>query len=397
MRFCSEPHKETRVAEARLRDRGFGDVISSPFFQRLAGVSFLATLDFVYRIQRPSSRYDHTIGVASLALDLADLLKLNDEDSEVLILANLLHDLGHAPFSHNSEPFLVEKKNMYHKGLLSSYLRYNSDLFPGEFAYQDLLAGRSEEVKLRIRDLIVAKSRRDLSLFDLFYSPLNCDKLDGNARTAELLHQDHTAPSEMLHCFVMKDSAAYLLRDTVVLASRFWEQEKDLYWRHIYTKEVFAAEAMITKALEFVFDSPEKINRFVLSTDAEAFDLLLEHPSAAILATRIRDGRYLHALSQTHPALYEDLQSVRSEIRFDKARRLAVESDIAKRIGSDPRLTITHFSLRKYFDGQPSKLLQLSLFDPDPSIIELAELKKALATSKVSGDFFEVFHANPAE
>lgn len=397
MNFCKEPNQLTRQQEARLRDRGFGDLIDSRFFQRLAGVSFLATLDLVYDVENPTSRYDHSIGVASFALDIADRLALSPQDTEVLVLANLLHDIGHAPFSHNSEPFLVEKKNMYHKGLLSTYLRYNSNFLPDEFAYEDLLGSRSEEVRARIRDLIVTKSSDDHAIFDLFYSPLNCDKLDGNPRTARHLRLGGLAGEELLGSFARRGNGIYLVRDRACLATAFWNFEKDLYWRHIYVKNVFAAEAMVTRALELAFDSPDKVDRFVLSTDAEAFDMLLGHRSASRLARRLLNRHYMKALSETHPDIYQEARALRGDIRFDRTRRLAFEGEIAGRIGTDPTLTITHFSLRKYFDGTPSDMLQMDLFDSDPDLIRLSTVRRALATSKISGDFFEVFYSDPSE
>ena len=105
-----------------LRHHGYADYLDSHFLQRLKGVSFLGLLDCLRLIARPSRRYEHTVCVSYLALRLARKLELSGEMERAFVIANIFHDVGHAAFSHNSEPFLLEKMNVYHQGLLSAFL-----------------------------------------------------------------------------------------------------------------------------------------------------------------------------------------------------------------------------------------------------------------------------------
>src|ERR1035441_9604887 len=97
-----------RAKENDLREQGYGIYLDSAFLQRLKHVSFLGVLDWVYRLSRPSNRYVHTICVSHLALQLARRVELPEEMERAFVIAHILHDIGHAPFSHNSEPFLLE-------------------------------------------------------------------------------------------------------------------------------------------------------------------------------------------------------------------------------------------------------------------------------------------------
>lgn len=92
------------------------EIIDTPSFQRLKKISQL-TANHLF----PSAnhtRYEHSLGVMKLAMDfydsiedeLKDLLKkeniINDKNLKThLCYASLLHDIGHAPFSHLGENF----------------------------------------------------------------------------------------------------------------------------------------------------------------------------------------------------------------------------------------------------------------------------------------------------
>jgi uncharacterized protein len=376
-----------------LRRAGFGDVLDSPFLRRLAGVSFLSTLDLVYQISLPPSRFEHSVGVGYVALLMSANLGLTQEQTECLVIANLLHDIGHAPFSHNSEPFLLEHLNLYHKGLGSTYLRYNKSLFPGESSMGALLENRSSGVRSCVASLLSESRGTDWSNLDeLFRCPINCDKIDGNNRTLRLLGLKNFSEQSLLDAFISIGGSAYVRWQAVPILTQFWEAERDLYWEHIYTREVFAAEAMITKALEQVFDSPERVASFVVSTDKQALDLMKTNELGQELIGRLERREFLRCLSETDPSLFATYKPKFSADRFDKDARRKLEHEIAAQIGMNPELVISHFSRRKHFDKKPEVLIQRMLFDDPAEAVSLESVRRAFVASKISGDYFEVFH-----
>lgn len=118
------------MKEYEIRDPVYGfvafnewekEIIDHPAFQRLRRIKQLALTDMVYP-GAVHTRFEHSLGVMHLATImydsivnnnrriLEDRLSYNDiglkKDRQLIRLAALLHDVGHAPFSHGSEEIM---------------------------------------------------------------------------------------------------------------------------------------------------------------------------------------------------------------------------------------------------------------------------------------------------
>ncbi|MCS7146255.1 MAG: HD domain-containing protein [Nitrososphaerota archaeon] len=76
--------------------------------QRLRRISQLPLAYLVYPGAR-HSRFDHSLGSMVLAEEFAKSLNLAMEETRLLKAAALLHDIGHTPFSHLFEEFLIRE------------------------------------------------------------------------------------------------------------------------------------------------------------------------------------------------------------------------------------------------------------------------------------------------
>ncbi len=91
-------------------------LIDTPYFQRLRRVRQLPLADYVY----PSAvhtRFEHSLGVAHLAMNIMINLPVEIEEDEAKIVrfASLLHDIGHGPFSHLFEVILIKYFGLNHE------------------------------------------------------------------------------------------------------------------------------------------------------------------------------------------------------------------------------------------------------------------------------------------
>ena len=95
------------------------DIIEHPIFQRLRRIQQLGLSSLVYP-GATHSRFHHSLGAMHLMAKCLEVLKskghpITDAESEAAVLAILMHDLGHGPFSHALEGVLVE--NIPHENI----------------------------------------------------------------------------------------------------------------------------------------------------------------------------------------------------------------------------------------------------------------------------------------
>lgn len=92
-------------------------VIDSPLFQRLRDINQVGLAMLTYPAAR-HSRFEHSLGVASAAKIMCDKIdknsdsfKIPEKNRNAIILAALLHDIGHCFYSHLSETIYGELKD----------------------------------------------------------------------------------------------------------------------------------------------------------------------------------------------------------------------------------------------------------------------------------------------
>ena len=103
-----DPDFEFHGSDALLRQ-----LIRSRPVQRLRRIGFLGAIDRI-KSRCWHNRYDHSVGVARLALLYARSRNLSRHDTRVLAAAGLLHDVGHGPLSHTLEPIFRERFGISH-------------------------------------------------------------------------------------------------------------------------------------------------------------------------------------------------------------------------------------------------------------------------------------------
>jgi HD superfamily phosphohydrolase len=74
-------------------------IIDTSLFQRSRRIKQLGCVEYVYPTAT-HSRFSHMIGTAHLAQKVCEKLNIIDKEKMTVVLAGLLHDIGHAPMSH---------------------------------------------------------------------------------------------------------------------------------------------------------------------------------------------------------------------------------------------------------------------------------------------------------
>ena len=128
-------------------------IIDHPYFQRLRRIRQLGLTDFVYP-GALHTRFHHAIGAMHLMSITLDNLRnkgteISDAEYEAALIAILLHDIGHGPFSHALEYSLlegipherlsiltIEALNMEFGGRLDLALQIFQNQYPRKFLNQ---------------------------------------------------------------------------------------------------------------------------------------------------------------------------------------------------------------------------------------------------------------------
>ena len=134
------------------------DIINHPFLQRLRRIKQLGLTDYVYP-GALHTRFHHALGAMHLMKETLDNLRekgieIDDDEYTAALLAILLHDIGHAPFSHALEQVLVpgvpheqisslimEELNRQYNGALNLALKMFNSQYERKF-FNQLIASQ---------------------------------------------------------------------------------------------------------------------------------------------------------------------------------------------------------------------------------------------------------------
>ncbi|EEI91332.1 HD domain protein [Sphingobacterium spiritivorum ATCC 33300] len=215
------------------------DLIQHPYFQRLRYIKQVSMTHLVYP-GALHTRFQHAIGamhLMSLAIDTlrSKEVRISLEEEEAALVAILLHDIGHGPFSHSLEHTIIE--GVSHE-MLSSLLM---DRMNDEFGCKLDLA------------ITIFNNKYERKFFhQLVSSQLDTDRMD-------YLNRDSffTGVSEGVISFDRIIKMLNVHNDELVVelkgiysVEKFLIARRLMYWQVYLHKTVIGAEQMLIKALK---------------------------------------------------------------------------------------------------------------------------------------------------
>ena len=214
------------------------DVIEHPFMQRLRRIKQLGLTDLVYP-GALHTRYHHVLGAMHLMSKAIATIRrkghtISETEEQAALLAILLHDIGHGPFSHALEHdivsgvsheeisiFFIERLSKEFNGELDLALEIFKNTYPKEFLHQ-LVSSQLD------------MDRMDYLNRDSFYTGVNEGKI-GSDRIIEMMNVVNGK-------LVLEEKGIYSIEKFIV-ARRL------MYWQVYLHKTVVAAEYMLIQAL----------------------------------------------------------------------------------------------------------------------------------------------------
>ncbi|WNM18208.1 HD domain-containing protein [Flavobacterium capsici] len=214
------------------------DLIQHPYFQRLRRISQMGLSYLVYPGAH-HTRFHHALGAMHMMQKAIEVLRFKEveiskEEENALLIAILLHDIGHGPFSHAMEHSIVEvhheeisllfmnKLNQEFDGKLSLAIK----IFKGEYHRKFMLQLISSQLDM---------DRMDYLKRDSFYSGV----AEGNINSDRLIQMMNVVDDVL----VMEEKGIYSIE-------KFLTSRRLMYWQAYLHKTSLVAELILTKTLK---------------------------------------------------------------------------------------------------------------------------------------------------
>jgi HD superfamily phosphohydrolase len=273
MKFIKDPVHGYIEVEADV-----GRFLDASPMQRLRHIRQLGFAYLVYPGAN-HSRFEHSLGTMHLATVMCRKLDLDAEESRIVILGALLHDCGHGPFSHATEPFMLEFTDRGHEEI-----RYLLEAEP--------LSTLLEEEALDPRDL-AAVLEGEHPLSTIIHGDLDVDRMDYLLRDAHYTGVPYgTVDAQRLIQSTVLSEQGLILEEGGVNAAESLLIARTLMRPAVYVHHVTRiATSMIERALmeECTEKTPDEIETLMRMDDAGLMLSLLHsaHADSRLLAERV--------------------------------------------------------------------------------------------------------------
>lgn len=214
------------------------DVIEHPYFQRLRRISQTGLLNLIFP-GATHTRFHHALGAMHLMFTALETLRLkgteiSKEEEKSAMLAILLHDIGHGPFSHALENMLMDD---WHHEKLSLLLMNRMNVEFGGALTMAIEMFQGKYHRKFFNQLISSQldvDRLDYLKRDSFYTGVS----EGNINTQRIVSMMNVSEDEL----VIDAKGIYSIEN--FLTARMF-----MYWQVYYHKTSALAEHLLVKIL----------------------------------------------------------------------------------------------------------------------------------------------------
>lgn len=226
------------------------DIVEHPYFQRLRRIKQLGLTHLVYP-GALHTRLHHVLGAMHLMSKAIATIKrkgheITDKEEEAVLLAILLHDIGHGPFSHALEYDIVS--GVSHEEISNFFIEELSKEFDGKLDLA-LEIFQDKYHKTFLHQLVSSQldmDRMDYLNRDSFYTGVSEGKI-GSDRIIDMLNVSNGE-------LVIEEKGIYSIEKFIVA-------RRIMYWQVYLHKTVVASEYMLIHALrrakELISDGKE--------------------------------------------------------------------------------------------------------------------------------------------
>ena len=246
------------------------DLIDHPYFQRLSRIKQLGLTYLVYPGAH-HTRFHHAVGAAYLMKQALSTFKelgvnIQREEERGALIAILLHDIGHGPYSHALEHSFLS--GVSHENVSEIFMRKLDEQYNGE---------------LSLAIQIFRNQYHKKFLHQLVSSQLDMDRLDYLKRDSFFtgVSEGVVSNQRIIKMFDIVDDEILIKEKGIYSIEKFIVARRLMYWQVYLHKTVLSAEFLLAKIIsrarellcngEKLFVTPE-LNMF-LTKNISKFEL----------------------------------------------------------------------------------------------------------------------------
>ena len=215
------------------------DLMQHPYFQRLRRISQMGLSYLVYPGAH-HTRFHHALGCMHIMQKAIEVLcfkgiSISEDESNALLIAILLHDIGHGPFSHAMEHSIVE--NVNHEAISLLFMNKLNEEFDGklDLAIQIFKGEYPRKFMLQLISSQLDMDRMDYLKRDSFYTGV----AEGNINSDRLIQMLSVVEDTL----VIEEKGIYSVE-------KFLMARRLMYWQAYLHKTSLVAELILTKVLK---------------------------------------------------------------------------------------------------------------------------------------------------
>ena len=215
------------------------DLINHPYFQRLRRIKQLGLTNLVYP-GALHTRFHHAIGAMHLMQEAILTLKQKDIEitaleEEAALIAILLHDVGHGPFSHALEHSIV--KGISHETISSLFMAKLNKEFNG---------------RLDLAIKIFNNKYKKYFLHQLVSSQLDMDRLDYLKRDSFFtgVSEGVISSERIIKMLSVVKNQLVVEHKAIYSIEKFLIARRLMYWQVYLHKTVLGAETLLVNILK---------------------------------------------------------------------------------------------------------------------------------------------------
>jgi HD superfamily phosphohydrolase len=235
-------------------------IIDHPYFQRLRRIRQLGLTDFVYP-GALHTRFHHALGAMHLMSITLDNLRIKgteitDEEYEAALIAILLHDIGHGPFSHALEYSLLN--GIPHEELSLMTIELLNEQFGG---------------KLNLALTIFKNQYERKFLNQLVSSQLDIDRLDYLQRDCFFtgVSEGTIGADRIIKMMAVKDGQLVIEEKGIYSIENFLSARRLMYWQVYLHKTTVSAEKMLINLIQRAKNLAQSGMQFHVTEEFEFF------------------------------------------------------------------------------------------------------------------------------